>query len=325
MRYSSTRGKGTVALVEKTRVSICMITAQGDRPLLHRSESVYDVFRSSVSNQTYDGPIEVIVADAWVDRLHRPGRLTGWGRADRVVFTRQALHDRIAISAARNTAAAYARGELLIFLDDCVELLPSFVAAAVDVHKSGKIPTRVAIRVGHVVDVDPTWREQGCPMDRRTWALSGQAGSVFVISREMFCALNGFDENFDGNWGCEDQEFWARVDRARLPRVGRPDLAVLCWAHVPTPPRGRIRRCRELYAQWAYRSSRADANRRLSDEVLEQLRRAPPCSPTCDLCRAPDRAGQIETYRTIPADFDLRALHATYSVRPGGVYLDPWR
>lgn len=311
--------------VGKPRVSICMITAQTDRPLLHRPESVYDVFRASVANQTYDGPIEVIVADALPDRLCREGATGGWGRADRLVFTRQAHHNRIAISAARNTAAAYARGDLLIFLDDCVELLPSFVEAAVDVHVSGKIPTRVAIRVGSVIDVDPTWRDQGCPMDNRTWPLSGQAGSVFVLPREVFFRLNGFDENFDGNWGCEDQELWARVDRAKLPRVGRADLAVLCWAHSLTPQRETIRRCRELYAQWAYRSARPDANRWLSDEVLDQLRHAAPCAPTCDLCRAPDRAQQIETYRTIPVDFDLRTLHATFSVRPSGIYTDPWR
>lgn len=302
-----------------------MITAQTDRPLLHRPETVYDVFRASVAQQTYDGPIEVIVADTNVPRLRRESERSGWGSADRLVFTTQTQHDRIAISAARNTAAAYARGELLVFVDDCVELMPSFVEAAVEVHVSGKVPTRVAVRVGPVVDVDPVWRDQGCPTDKRTWAVSGQAASVFVISREAFLKLNGFDENFDGNWGCEDQEFWTRVDRAKLPRVGRADLAILCWAHGRTPLRATVRRCRELYAQWAYRSARVDANRRLSDETLEQLRRAAPCSSTCDLCLAPDRAAQVETYRTIPSDFDLRNLSAVYGARPSGVYLDPWR
>jgi len=302
-----------------------MITAQIDRPLLHRPESVYDVFRASVVNQTYDGPIEVIVADAVPERLQREGAVGGWGRADRVVFTRQVQHDRIAIAAARNTAAAYARGDLLIFLDDCVELMPSFVEAAVDVHASGKVPTRVAIRVGPVVEVDATWRDQGCPTDQRTWALSGQAGSVFVLGREAFFALNGFDENFDGNWGCEDQEFWARVDRSKLARVGRSDLAVLCWAHTRTPLRATLRRCREQYAQWAYRSDRVAANRLLSDAALAELRAAPPCSAMCDLCAAPDREQQIESYRVIPADFDLRALSRIYGVRPSGSYLDTWR
>ena len=314
-------------IVDKPRVTICMITAQVDRPFLHRGDSVYDVFRASVANQTYDGPIEVVVADAVSDRLQRESQdaIVSWGRADRAVFTLQARHDRIAISAARNTAAAYARGELLVFLDDCVELLPGFVAAAVEVHGTGRIPTRVAIRVGDVVDVDATWRDQGCPIDERTWSLSGQAGSAFVVSRETFLRLNGFDENFDGNWGCEDQEFWARVDRAKLPRVGRADLAVLCWAHSRTPRRATVRRCRELYAQWAYRSSRIEANRRLTDATLDELRRAPPCEPSCVLCMAPDRAQQIETYRTIPVDFDLRELSAIYGTRPSGIYADPWR
>src|SRR4029077_6304618 len=189
----------------------------------------------------------------------------------------------------------------------------------------GKIPTCTLLRGGVFEDVDPVWRNHGSPMDLTEWELSGQAGGVFVVPRDVFFSLNGFDENFDGNWGCEDQELWARVDRANAPRVREADLAVLCWSHSRTPPRGMVRRCRELYAQWAYRSPRRDANRRLSEEVLDQLCRASPCSLSCPLCQAPDRVQQIATYREIPAEFDLGALHAAYSVRPSGIYLDPWR
>jgi hypothetical protein len=63
----------------------------------------------------------------------------------------------------------------------------------------------------------------------------------------------------------------------------------------------------------------------LADEVLDELRRTRSCEPSCELCAAPDRAQQIETYRTIPADFDLRALNAIYSERPSGTYMDSWR
>jgi hypothetical protein len=150
------------------------------------------------------------------------------------------------------------------------------------------------------------------------------------LPRETFLRLNGFDENFDGNWGCEDIEFWTRFDRLGLSRVGRADLAVVRWAHRPTPGRSSLRRCREAYAQWAYRSRRTEANRRLSDEVLDELRRAPSCDTivggaACSLCTAPDRAQQVASYRSIPAEFDLRALSAIYGARPSGIYRDPWR
>ena len=325
----------------KPLISVCMTTASTDHPMAHRPESIYDLLRLSLTNQTYDGPFEVIVADTAADRLPREFS-SPWGRAERVVLTKQVLHDRIAISGARNTAAAYARGDLLVFVDDCTELLPSFFDAAADLHKRGKIPTRVLLstsdplargkvptcdllRVGKFHDVDPVWRNNGCPTDLTEWKISGQAGGVFVSPRDVFLRLNGFDENFDGNWGCEDQEFCARMDRLRLKRVGRADLAVLRWAHSPTPLRATLRRCREMYAQWAYKVARVEANRRLSDGALEELTIYPPCTDTCSLCSAPDRRQQIETYRTIPADFDLRALHKTYSARPSGIYLDPWR
>ena len=326
---------------KRPRISVCMTTASTDHPMAHRPESIYDLLRLSLANQTYDGPYEVIVADTVADRLPREFSAP-WGRAERVVLTKQVHHDRIAISGARNTAAAYARGELIVFVDDCTELLPSFLEAAAELHVRGKIPTRVLLttaeplpggkiptrellRVGKFEDVDPTWRDNGCPTDLTEWKLSGQAGGVFVMPTETFLRFNGFDENFDGNWGCEDQEFCARMDRLKLRRVGRADLAVIRWVHPPTPLRATLRRCREAYAQWAYKLSRVEANRRLSNDALEELTRSPPCTDTCGLCRAPDRRQQIETYWTIPADFDLRALHAAYSARPSGIYLDPWR
>jgi N-terminal domain of galactosyltransferase/Glycosyl transferase family 2 len=322
-------------------VSVCMTTASDDRPMEHRQESIYDLLRISIADQTYDGPVEVIVADARDDRLG-PELGAPWGRVDRVVMVKQVQHDRIAIAGARNTAAAFARGELIVFVDDCTELLPSFLEAAVSVHARGKIPTRVLLTAsrpracGKIAtrdllrarcydDVDPVWRNQGCPVDATEWPLSGQAGGVFVVPAETLFRLNGFDENFDGNWGCEDIEFWTRFDRLKIPRVGRADLAVLRWPHRPTPARKMLRRCRELYAQWAYRSKRIEANRRLSGAVLQEIYRAPVCAPSCVLCAAPDRAAQVETYRAIPADFDLRALRSAYSARPSGVYLDPWR
>lgn len=328
-----------------TLVSVCMTTSSVDYPMLHRQESIYDLFRASIANQTYEGPIEVIVADTEAGRLAR--EYAGpWERAERVVLTKQVHHDRIAISAARNTAASYARGELLVFCDDCTELLPSFLEGAVKLHSRGKVPTRLLLSAGPATSrtrttstrallqaglsagsfehVDPVWRGCGYPTDR-TWTLSGQAGGVFVVPLEQLLRLNGFDENFDGNWGCEDIEFWTRFDRLRLERVGHADLAVLRWAHQPTPPRAVLRRCREAYAQWAYRNPRIEANRRLPDEVLEELRQAPACEPMCNLCVSTDRGQQVATYRDIPADFDLRALRAHYSSRPSGVYLDPWR
>src|SRR5204863_226098 len=121
-------------------------------------------------------------------------------------------------------------------------------------------------------------------------------------------------ENFDGNWGCEDIEFWTRLDRLGLKRVARPDLAVVRWAHGSTPGLATLRRCREAYAQWAYRQKkRVAANRRLSDAELDEMHRAPSChtivaGDPCRLCTAPDRPQQIQTYRTVPAEFDLRSL-----------------
>ena len=76
--------------------------------MAHRPESIYDLLRLSLDNQTYDGSYEVVVADTAADRLPREFSAS-WGRAERVVLTKQVHHDRTAISGARNTAVAYAR------------------------------------------------------------------------------------------------------------------------------------------------------------------------------------------------------------------------
>lgn len=323
-----------------------MGTAQVDQPLIGRSDSVYEILRRSVNNQTYTGPIEVIVTDVHVDRLEREWRAS-WGRATRVVLSKQVHHDRIAIAAGRNTAAVFAQGELLVFVDDCTELLPSFVEAAVALYARGRIPTRLllgssmyphageklptreVLRAGLAVqafeEVDPLWRDHGHSMDGRTWKLAGHAGGVFVLDRDRFMQLNGFDENFDGNYGCEDQEFCKRLDRLGVRRRSSCDLAVVRLAHHTTPSRATLRRCRELYATWAYQAKRIAANRRLEDEVLERLRHGDPCQATCPLCTAPDRPQQAESYRTLAADFDLCRLSKRYRDRTSGVYLDPWR
>lgn len=333
----------------KPLVSVCMITAQTEHPMLApRSQlTVYDLFRRCLANQTYTGPVEAIVADANLGRLSHEFSVGSW-KAERVVYTRQVNHDRIAISGARNTTAAYARGELLVFVDDCTELLPSFLEAAVEVHARGKVPTRLyfhgsgpplpagkttlELLRAHKFDVnDSAWQRHGCPMDRTEISLSGNACGVFVVPRKVFLQLNGFDENFDGNWGCEDIEFWTRLDRLGLKRVARADLAVVRWAHGSTPGLATLRRCREAYAQWAYRQKkRVEANRRLSDAELDEMRRAPSChtivgGDPCRLCTAPDRPQQIHTYRTVAAEFDLRSLSETYGKRPSGLYLDSWR
>jgi len=326
-------------------VTICMGTAQVDQPLIGRSDSVYEILRRSVNNQTYAGPIEIVVTDAQADRLEREWQ-TPWGRAARVVLSTQAQHDRIAIAAGRNTAAVYARGELLVFVDDCTELLPSFVEAAVALYARDRIPTRLllgaaayphagekistrkilraGLKVAAFEEVDPMWRRREYSLSGKTWKLSGHAGGVFVLDRKRFLQLNGFDENFDGNHGCEDQEFCLRLDRLRVRRRSSCDLAVVRLPHRNTPPRAVIRRCRERYAQWAYRSKRIAANRPLSVADLLELRQST-CRPDCHLCAAPDLDVQVESYRTIPVDFDLEALSDRYRGRASGVYYDPWR
>jgi GT2 family glycosyltransferase len=188
-------------------VSVCV--THHDRPELLRQAL------ASIEAQDYP-EIEVVLVDdasttpgatGYLDRLEPEFDRRGW----QIV-----RHDRNRFAgAARNTAAAQARGELLLFLDDDNSAKPAQVSTLVEVmRRTG------ADFVGSACDVFSHRDEPGDDEPPRRWIPLGPAlaASVFrncfgdvhaLARRDAFVCIGGFAE--DPENGFEDWEFFARA------------------------------------------------------------------------------------------------------------------
>ncbi|WP_369047089.1 glycosyltransferase family 2 protein [Sinomonas sp. P10A9] len=144
--------------------------------------------------------------------------------------------------AARNRAAAAARGDVLIFNDDDMVPAPGFVARHVEACAAGDVLSR-GERWAVPVDVVPSflgrradaalyaevWSSARMTVAEK-WTLDALAASPdhhyrflqtctsnLALRRSSFEQVGGFDESFGTRWGAEDTEFGYR---AQLAGVG---------------------------------------------------------------------------------------------------------
>jgi glycosyltransferase involved in cell wall biosynthesis len=154
------------------------------------------------------------------------------------------------IASARNTGAAHAEGEFVLFTDDdCAaaagwaQALAARLAAGADVVAG---PT-VARRPDRALDA--AWQLIADALIARHRAdNSFQPGSNFGARAATLAALP-FDARFDGV-GAEDRDWWARVAASHLRIAYAPDAAV---DHRPDLGLVRFARKQARYGRGAYR------------------------------------------------------------------------
>jgi glycosyltransferase involved in cell wall biosynthesis len=127
-------------------------------------------------------------------------------------------------SGARNTGAALATGELLAFLDDDDEWLPSYLAEAVRAFTSRELDVVCADLLCQFDDgVD---RPSKTAPDRLLPELflthnPGLGGSNLILKRALYRAVEGFDESLPT---CNDRDFGLRLSflgTVRYERLGK--------------------------------------------------------------------------------------------------------
>jgi GT2 family glycosyltransferase len=149
----------------------------------------------------------------------------GDGSAEQLVskptpFVTMVINERnIGRSATRNRGARVAEGALLLFLDsDCIPDHPDFLA-----HHLAAMAGGSDISVGSIVGIggdfwDRYQREVAArrsALAQRDGALAAATSPNFMIQREAFLSLGGFDEAYEG-YGFEDRDFFLRARRAGL-------------------------------------------------------------------------------------------------------------
>lgn len=156
--------------------------------------------------QTFDGPLEVIVADdgsAELPRVDTPLPLQVVSQEDR----------GFRAAAARNLGAARASNDVLVFLDADTVPEPDFVRAAAS--RVARDPACVVVGTRLQEDGEPQWlidawqRTRDLTLaDDTSWRFI--ISSVLALPRELFTSVGGFDESMVG-YGGEDWELGWRL------------------------------------------------------------------------------------------------------------------
>ena len=154
---------------------------------------------------------------------------------------------------ARNTGAAKAAGQLLLFLDDDIEALPLLVESHARVHRErpGSAvmgPYRPKLQGGtrfFDVEVRSWWEDKFYQMSREDHRFTYQdllSGNL-SLDAELFARLDGFDSTF-GN-AHEDYEFGVRLLKADVPFAVAGDAVGYHYEHETNNLDRSFRRCRK--------------------------------------------------------------------------------
>jgi len=155
-----------------------------------------------------DADFELVIVDrAWPNRWGRVQEALG-SMLHRVHYIPPKpceLVDRgyRAVNSMRNSGAMCSRGEVLLYVDDYFQL-----------------DARSIERVCEVFEAE---RKLLCPVYMENFGpgpdveglseFSGHNPGIYMCTRDQFCELGGYDENFDGAYGEADTDFQNRLDR----------------------------------------------------------------------------------------------------------------
>ncbi|WP_293334208.1 glycosyltransferase [Microcoleus sp. CAWBG58] len=157
-------------------------------------------------------------------------------------------------SIARNTGAAAASGELLLFLDDDIEAMPPLVESHVRTHQErpgsvvmGPYPPKLQGSTRYFdVEVRAWWEEKFYQMSRhdRRFEYEDLVSGNLSLDAQLFARLNGFDAAF-GNCGGEDYEFGVRLLKAGVPFVMATEAVGYHYEHETNNLDRSFRRARQ--------------------------------------------------------------------------------
>ena len=205
---------------ETPLVTVCVV--HHERPDLVRMavDSVRAQDYPALETVLVDDGSESAAAQAALDAIETDFGTRGW----RVV-----RQENRYLGAARNAAAALARGEWLLFLDDDDVLFPDAVARLVGAARFSGADCVTAARVHFSGDGDP--RIGTGPRGRlfrflgaaRGWCRFANVagGACALVRRTAFEAVGGFTEDY--GVALEDLEFFNRLDRAGFRIEPLPD------------------------------------------------------------------------------------------------------
>jgi glycosyltransferase involved in cell wall biosynthesis len=316
--------------------TIVVTTCRDDNPMTTRRDShVLAMIAENCIRQTFTD-FEVIVVDLvwkrrkrWLESnfgelpfpvLHIP---------DKTSIFRDLMLTRIC--AARNTGLLYARGQCVVFTDDCQEWTPNALERLYDWGKKGHGATLRLFRDkgrGPYED-DSRWLAHELMGTDRTKVVTADGigymgGTMSMAPVDAMVECNGWDEMFDGSRQLEDADMAKRLGALELKMALEPHAHVVEYSHEPCS--GHVHRfgvtvkCNGayIYPIWKAQPFRVRANDRvLTDDELDlfmpgqcpMLDRDGKCTNSKDQCEGMwNRRSLMNIYKDQRLVFDLREL-----------------
>lgn len=208
------------------RITVMLNTARDDSAF--KGRSILKTIADDLAKQTFKEFEFVAVDGVFADRPETFAEHTYPFRIVHVPPKETAMtrEKRPAICAYKNTAIAYARGELLLTIDDGCILDPGYLQRCWTAWASDR---NCLAALCHVVGDDgtpiPNYERNDSRhafLDTRGLCLGPVGGNAHAPHGQGFMAfpldaaltLNGYDEMFDGSRGLEDMDFGARLQRS---------------------------------------------------------------------------------------------------------------
>lgn len=320
---------------ERPFFSIIITTCREDHPMPKRRDAhVLALMAENCIRQTYSG-FELIVVDLlynqrkkWLEEnygmlsfpiLHIPDKSS--------VF--RDLH-LTRICSARNTGLLYARGECVIFSDDCQEWSDNALERLYSWGKNGHGATvRLHRDSGRgVYEADSRWESYGIQGTLKTKVVNAAdigflGGTLSMVPTERMLECNGWDEMFDGSRQLEDCDMAKRLGVTGLKMALEGHAKCTEFKHGACS--GNIHRSNAdakcngayIYPIWEAQPDRIVANDRvLADDELEFFLpgectrlESGKCKNSGDKCEARwSRRSLMNIYKDKRLIFDLRAM-----------------
>ena len=290
-------------------LTVIHVTAKGLHPFANaemRHLGQYELLAESLRSQTYTD-FEVVCVDAHAT-LPRPE--LAWWLKDRVRFVRpretpwQRLGTFCAATA-RNTGLSWARGEVVVSLDDCYVLPSVFLERIADLATKGRyawpyIHTAADALGAHAVE------------EPQELLPSEHSGGIVAYPLAAALACNGWPEWNGARYG-EDWAFGAYLRAHGVRQVRDAGVYVIDPGRpqhvVGQGPRWTVQRCPR--ALWALAAER-DWQRANEPLTVADLARLEPCAwrrdGACTYIDLPSQCGGICEYPTTPTDDALRVM-----------------
>jgi glycosyltransferase involved in cell wall biosynthesis len=302
--------------IKKPLISVCLVTRQVMHPMVKYYRDIFGILLESLHQQTFRKNIELIIVDGFYklrafnfEELCNPGRMdfpfkyippkpSPW--LDNRGY--KACNDR-------NSAIIMSSGELIVILDDCT--IPSntnLLKQMWDCYKNWILLKPLLYHHDYreynlkvlIDDLVPWSKTQADTEnfvrigDTRFLESSGHRGGVFSFPAWLYEAVNGFDEEMDGDYGSEDTEINERIDAHGYVRYimegGQHPFIRVHHDEFKEKNKTLVRhRCNISYIQWKRNAGpeiKMSANqRKVEVEDLEKMVEvcdSCPSIPTCE-------------------------------------------